>query len=94
MAKTIVKLASHPYAQAQVRFYADGSMTLISYSTPVVHVTSDGFVAVDGLYSATTRKHIGYFAKEYLAPLGYHDLKAACENGYIINYKTREIIGI
>lgn len=89
---TIKKLSSMPYAQAHVEISPNGTIALFSYTTMVCQVDTDGFVLVTGLYSMTTRKHISAFAKEYLSPLNYYDLKRAYQERYVINYQTGEII--
>ena len=57
------KLSAMPYAQAKVGITYDGSY-LVSYSTLVASI-KDGWLMVHGLYSATTRKHIGAYVREY-----------------------------
>ena len=57
------KLTAMPYAQAKVAIVYNGSY-LVSYSTLVAQI-QDGWLMVNGLYSATTRKHIGAYVKEY-----------------------------
>lgn len=53
----------HKYAQAFVE--EDKRYTaLYSYSTCVIYIDEDGWMKVYGLYSPTTRKHIGWFMKE------------------------------
>jgi hypothetical protein len=47
---------------------------------------------VYGLYSATTRRHIGAFVKEY-ANLTYQTAKRLYEDGYGYNIHTGEIVG-
>ena len=61
---------------------------LVSYSTAVAWVYDDGFIGCSGAYSATTRKHIGAFAKEF--GLSYYDFKKCYEQGIEWNYKTGE----
>lgn len=61
----IKKLNSMPYAQAHVKIYDNGAIRLVSYSTPVIDIDKNGIMYVHGLYSATTRKHISAFMKEY-----------------------------
>ena len=61
----IKKLKFMPYAQAQVIQFDDGSVSLISYTTSVAHISANGFLTVYGLYSMTTRRHISAFIKEY-----------------------------
>ena len=46
---------------------------------------------VSGLYSATTRKQIGYFLKEYVPQLNYYDIKCAYYSNHMINIHTGEI---
>lgn len=89
---TIKKLSAMPYAQAHVEITPNGEINLFSYETLVVSIDADGWVYCSGLYSMTTRKHISAFAKEYLSPLDYYDLKKAYEGRYVINYQTGEII--
>ena len=91
---TIKKLSTMPYAQAHIEVMSDGSKQLFSYLTRVLEVDSEGFVTVYGLYSATTRKHISAFAKEYLAPLDFYSLKDAYKGNYKINYLTGEVIDL
>lgn len=86
---TQVRFNEHKNAQACINYYADGSIALQSYSTIVVEVTADGWVNVNGLYSATTRKHIGWFAR--LLDLTYQDIKNFYENNITFNYLTGEI---
>lgn len=58
-------LDSMPYAQARVLTLENGDTVLQSYDTIVCGVESSGDIFCNGLYSATTRKHIGAFAKEF-----------------------------
>ena len=48
---------------ARVYFNDDKSFTLVSYSTPVITVDADGWLACNGLYSRTTIRHIGQFMR-------------------------------
>lgn len=57
------KLTAMPYAQAKVAIVYDGSY-LVSYSTLVATI-KDGWLMVHGLYSATTRRHISAYVREY-----------------------------
>lgn len=59
-----VPLTGHESAQAQV-LHINGVRALVSYQTTVARLNSDGWLEVVGLYSATTRRHIGWFLKEY-----------------------------
>lgn len=57
------RLDEMPYAQAGIQLI-NNAYWLVSYTTHVARVTKDGWLYVGGLYSATTRKHIGAFLKE------------------------------
>ena len=64
----LVTLKRMPYAQAKVQIIESGEnlrCNLISYTTCVAHIIDGGWLLVNGLYSATTRKHLSAFAKEY-----------------------------
>ena len=61
---TTKKLSAMPYAQAEVHVHDDGTIVLISYTTPVAYIEPDGTLYIRGLYSAATRKHIGKFVRE------------------------------
>lgn len=57
-------VAGHSYAQAKEYHYFDGTVALISYTTPVIVITPEGWLHCTGLYSMTTIKHIGWFMRE------------------------------
>ena len=86
-----MKLKNHPYAQCSVRELIDGSVVFTSYNTDVIYIDKDGWLYVSGLYSATTRKQIGYFLKEYVPFLNYHDIKTLYYNKNILNIYTGEL---
>lgn len=85
------KLAAMPYAQAQVLTAEDGSIRLQSYETIVAQIDADGWFSVNGLYSMTTRKHIGAFAKEY-TPFDFQTAKLIYSNNEKINIHTGEVL--
>lgn len=85
-----MKLVGHEKAQATV-FHHNGQDTLWSYNTPVLFVYADGWVVCTGLYSATTRRHIGWFLKELYPMISFADIKAMVEGHYDYNYLTGEI---
>ena len=87
----IKNLNSMPYAQASVH-YDSGRLVLRSYSTDVVVVEND-WLMVTGLYSATTRRHIGAFMKEYNFG-DYQTAKMLYENDYAMNIITGEVVSI
>ena len=84
------KLAYMPYATAYVLVDEENTKTLVSYTTEVCSLTSDGWFSITGLYSATTRKHIRAFMKEY-TDYGYDMAKEIYEGGYDMNLFTGEV---
>lgn len=90
---TTTVLTAMPYVQAKIRKMDDGSIVLRSYYTDVASIDKDGWLTIYGLYSATTRKHIGAFVKEY-ANITYQTAKMLCNDGYKYNIHTGEIVGI
>lgn len=90
---TTTTLSAMPYAQATIRKHDDGVIVLISYSTAVAWIEADGRLYIRGLYSATTRKHIGAFVREY-AHLDYQTAKRIYEMGCGYNIYTGEICPI
>ena len=86
-----MKLKNHPYANCSVRVHLDGSLVFRSYSTVVIYIDKDGWLYVSGLYSATTRKHIGYFLEEYVPQLNYYDIKRLYYSNLKINIHTGEL---
>ena len=89
--KFIMKLKNHPYAQCAVRVLLDGSVVFTSYNTDVIYIDKDGWLYVSGLYSATTRKQIGYFLKEYVPVLTYQDIKMLYYKNLLCNIHTGEL---
>lgn len=84
----IKKLNAHPYAQANI-IIRDNYVALVSYNTTVA-ICENGWLTVYGLYSATTRKHIGAFMRE----MGYGDYYTAKRifgMGVRYNVETGEI---
>ena len=86
-----MKLKNHQYSQCSVFVHTDGSVVFRSYSTDVIYLDKDGWLYVSGLYSATTRKQIGYFLKEYVPQLNYYDIKSLYYSNHMINIHTGEI---
>lgn len=86
-----MKLKNHPYAQCSVRVLIDGSVVFTSYNTDVIYIDKDGWLYVSGLYSAITRKQIGYFLKEYVPFLSFQDIKSLYCNKRLLNIYTAEI---
>lgn len=88
----VKKLKSMPYAKCFVVIDRD-NVYLYSYTTKVVTIDCDGWVAVHGLHSMTTRRHIGSFMREYLAR-DYYFAKYLYNSGIKYNILTGEIKGI
>ena len=86
-----MKLKNHPYAQCYVRELIDGSVVFTSYNTDVIYIDKEGWLYVSGLYSATTRKQIGWFLNEYVPALSYQDIKSLYYNNRVLNIYTAEI---
>lgn len=54
----------HSYANSHVRIYNNNKVELVSYTTTVIEIDPWGWLTVNGLYSRTTIKHIGWFMRE------------------------------
>lgn len=85
------KINGHEYAQVRVYEYEDGAKALVSYTTTVCELDREGWLKVNGLYSMTTIKHIGWFMRE----LGftYQLAKQLYKDNVMMNIFTGEIIG-
>ena len=88
---TTYKLTAMPCAQAHIEMDDNGTLTLVSYTTPVAVLTADGWLKVLGLHSMTTRKHISAFCNEYCGTVDYQGARKAYEGNYRINIGTGEI---
>lgn len=86
----IKKLTIMPYAQAHVEIIDNNSIMLFSYVTRVVEIDEDGWLTVYGLYSATTRRHISAFMREY-TKLDYSIAKQCYNDKKTINIYTGEV---
>ena len=90
---TRTKLTFMPYAQATVIIDDNNNITLRSYATDVIYLDNEGFLTVTGLYSMTTRRHIGAFMKEY-TPCDFLQAKKCYEGKYKFNIYTGEIVDL
>ena len=72
--------------------FDDNGINLVSYTTLVCNINNDGFLTCTGTYSATTRKHIGAFLKEYAPNTSYQIAKYCYENNCAYNIHTGEIV--
>jgi hypothetical protein len=93
MKMTIKKLTAMPYAQAHIEIDDQNNIHLFSYVTRVATIDHNGWLTIFGLYSQTTRRHIGCFCKEY-ANCEYHTAKTIYNDNYKMNIHTGEIIEV
>lgn len=85
-------LKNMPYAQATVIISEKNDIVLRSYATDVI-IISDGWMSCTGTYSATTRKHISAFMREF--NLGdYFLAKKLYQENIKMNIYTGEILPI
>lgn len=82
-------LTGHPFASAGVKFDEHGTH-LYSYAAKVATISPSGWLRVYGLYSATTRKHIGYFLSEYACGTYYSVARVCYYSNQEYNYRTGE----
>ena len=75
---------------ARVYIYADSTVILVSYSTPVITIDPEGWLTCNGLYSATTIKHISKFMRAYTNG-DYYDAKTCALDHKQYNIYTGEI---
>ena len=87
----IRKFEDHQYAQATIIEYTNGAKTLVSYNTPVIYIDEEGWLRVNGLYSMTTRRHIGWFMRE-IGGFTYQLAKQLYEDNKLFNIYTGEVI--
>jgi hypothetical protein len=90
---TATNLSAMPYAQAKILRFEDGTVQLMSYATVVATVDRDGWLEIHGLYSMTTRKHIGAFMRE-VVHMDFATAKQLYNDGYRMNIHTGEVIAI
>lgn len=83
-------LSGHGSAQAGVTFSFDGAIGLWSYATYVCTIKGD-LVRCFFHGTATTRKHIGWFMREY-AKSTYQLAKMSADTGKWVNFKTGELV--
>ena len=86
----IKKLSAIPYGNAFVEIVDEHTFYLWSYRTLVCTVDND-WLTVNGLYSATTRRHIGAFMREYCNS-DYATAKMMYQDGYALNINTGEVV--
>lgn len=89
---TFKKFEDHASANAQVMEDSNGSKALISYKTTVAVCDENAWLRIFGLFSATTRKHIGWFMKSL--GLDYYTAKNLFVNNMMMNIYTGEVVDI
>lgn len=81
------RLPGMEYAQAGI-LYEPAAEFLVSYETIVAELSANGWVHVYGLFSTTTRKHLGRWAK--LHGLTYSDVKKMYDTEHEYNIYTKQ----
>ena len=85
------KFAGHEQAAAHLVYDERHNIRgLLSYSTIVITVDSEGWMTVNGLYSRTTIKHIGWFMREIGS--SYQTAKQIYIDNYKMNIYTGEVL--
>lgn len=87
----VIKFADHKSAQAHMEVIENG-IALYSYTTRVAEVR-DGWLTIFGLYSMTTRRHIGWFMRE-IGKFDYQLAKQLYEDGKKMNIYTGEVLDV
>jgi hypothetical protein len=82
------KLERMPYAQAHI-IRRPNAVILVSYTTRVAAIVG-GQLVCNGLYSQTTRKHIGAFCRQF--GTDYQTAKMCYEMGVTMDIVTGEIV--
>lgn len=85
------RLKYAPHAQCGVIFDEHNAIHFISYRTLVITIDPMGWLTCTGTYSATTRKQIGYFLKEYAPSITYQNVKDCFWDNKTINIHTGEV---
>lgn len=80
------------YDQITHRAHKAPGVTLMSYATPAATLTAGGILTIDCLCSASTRRHVSAFLREFAPAISYQDAKAAHIGGYSIDITTGDHI--
>jgi hypothetical protein len=88
----IKKLSAIPYGNAFVEIVDNETYYLWSYQTLVAKVEKN-WLRVNGLYSMTTRRHIGAFVREY-CNLSFQTAKKLYSDGMMMDITTGEVTEI
>lgn len=89
-------LKNHKYSQCHVNTYTDGTIEFVSYSTPVVIIRPDDYVVGLPAFncSATTRKQVGWFLREYAPRISYSFLKLHAEHCLAVHRYNGDYISL
>ena len=94
--KETIAMPDHESAQCKILVDYDGNICLLSYNTIVCKVNTDGWFYINGLYSRTTIKHIGWFMRyisaHFSTSVSYYDAKRCYEHDLIMNVKSKEAV--
>lgn len=85
----IKRFENHKKAQCYIIAHDEDNKVLISYTTAVIEIVN-GWFYVNGLYSRTTIKHIGWFMHEELG-MSYQLAKQLYTDGMRLNIHTGEV---
>lgn len=85
-------LKGHDQANCYVFKTSSGKWGLCSYNTVVLLIDTDNYLECTGLYSMTTRRHIGWFLSEYFPHLNYYFVKDMAMKGYKFNLEDGDIV--
>lgn len=89
---TTRRLSDHASAQCSIKLFDNGDVVLRSYATDVLYFRKEtNSLICTGTYSATTRKQIGWFLREYFPEISYHDVKRAYDRDEAIIYVSGQI---
>ena len=88
----IKKLKEIPYGNAFVEIVDNETYYLWSYQT-LVAKGEKNWLSVNGLYSMTTRRHIGAFVREY-CNLSFQTAKKLYSDGMMMDITTGEVTEI
>ena len=81
-----------PYAQAHV-VHGNNGVYLVSYKTTVASLDKNGNLAIRGLYSTTTRKHI--MVREFCPNVAdFSTVKYLATHNEVLNVNTGELISL
>ena len=87
----IKKLKEIPYGQCFVEKANENTFYLWSYRTLVAKV-ENSWLTINGLYSMTTRRHIGCFMREYVKGGNYQLAKQFYYDNMSYNINTGEVV--